>query len=69
MFNTLYDLVVSIKSKMCKIIHLAIEMFAMGSFFYALKKIFELDALKDNTFKENGEKLGRKSIEMRKRTC
>lgn len=54
---------------MCKIIHLAIEMFAMGSFFYALKKIFELDALKDNTFKENGEKLGRKSIEMRKRTC
>lgn len=32
------------------------------SFFYALKKIFELDALIDNTFKENSEKLGRKVL-------
>ena len=34
-----------------------------GLFFYAVKKIFELDVLIDNTFKENSELLGRKSVE------
>lgn len=37
------------------------------SFFYAVKKIFELDALIDNTFKENSEKLGGKVLKLRLR--
>lgn len=32
------------------------------SFFYAVKKFFELDALTGNTFKENSELLGRKAL-------
>lgn len=37
------------------------------SFFYAVKKFFELDVLTDNTLKENSEKLGRKVLQLRLR--
>lgn len=35
-----------------------------GLFLYVLKKFFWLDTLLDNTFKENGELLGRKSLKI-----
>lgn len=41
----------------------------LSLFFVCSEKIFWLDVLISNTFKEIGEMLGRKSIEMRKRTC
>ena len=40
---------------------------SMGVFLKVVKKIFELDALIDNTFKENSEKLGRKVLKLRLR--
>ena len=43
------------------------QLVSMGVFLKVVKKIFELDALIDNTFKENSVKLGRKVLKLRLR--